>query len=132
MRVRQIIGLALVVLDLPILFIGLIDPLEGGIALLVGLLVGFVARLVSSVPVPRYSWIALAATFAIGIVALVIAIFAAPVETAEGVANPVLANSALRILVWVYRLGVLATLAGAVWYAVRIVQAMRQPTLTAD
>lgn len=130
MRARQITGLILVIVDLPILFIGLIDPLEGGIALLVGLLVGLVARLVSSVPVPRYSWIALAATLAVGILALVIAVFTPPVETTEGVANPVLANASLRVLVWVYRLGVLATLAGAVWYAVRIVQAMRQPAVT--
>ena len=130
MRARQIIGLVLVILDLPLLFVGLIDPLEGGIALVFGLLVGFAARLVSSVPVPRFSWIAIASTFAVGILALVIAIFTPPVETVEGVANPVLANTALRILVWVYRLGVLATLAGAVWYAVRIAQAMRKPEVT--
>ena len=130
MRARQVIGLVLVILDLPVLFIGLIDPLEGGIALLFGLIVGVAARLVSSVPVPRFSWIAIASTFAVGILALVIAIFTPPVETVEGVANPVLANTALRILVWVYRLGVLATLAGAVWYAARIVQAMRKPEVT--
>ncbi|MFM8240589.1 MAG: hypothetical protein ACKOMX_07910 [Actinomycetota bacterium] len=59
MRARQIIGLLLAIVALPFLVLGLIDPLEGGIALIVGLLLGVAVWLISKVPVPRFTWIAL-------------------------------------------------------------------------
>lgn len=87
MRARQIIGLLLAIVALPFLVLGLIDPLEGGIALIVGLLLGVAVWLISKVPVPRFTWIALAATIAVGALTLVLTL--PPVEVGpDMMANP--------------------------------------------
>ena len=78
MRPRLIAGLVLGVLALPIVFLGLIDPLEGGLALLLALTIGVVVRLLSGVPVPRLAWISMVATLAIGVLALALAIAGMP------------------------------------------------------
>lgn len=130
MRGSLIAGLVLAILDLPILFLGLIDPLEGGLALLVGLGIGVLVRVLTRVPVPRFTWIAFATTLAIGMLVLVLAVALPPVEVPEGAANPVGGRLPLALLNWVYRLGVLVTLGGGVYYIVRIVQAMRAPART--
>lgn len=128
MRARQVIGLALVIAALPLVFIGLIDPLEGGIALAAGLLLGLVAWLVSRVPVPRFTWISLAATLAFGALTLVLALTLPPVEMGpDTVGNPVVGRWYLAAMNWVWRIGVLVTFAGGIWYVVRIVQSLGRP-----
>lgn len=127
MRARLIIGLVLAIMDLPILFIGMIDPLEGGIALLFGLIIGVVVWVVTRVPVPRFTWIAFVATMAVGAITLILAVTLPPVQIDEGVANPVVGYPPLAMLNWGWRIGVLVTLGGAIWYIARIVQAMRKP-----
>ena len=128
MRARQVIGLALVIAALPLVFIGLIDPLEGGIALVAGLLLGLVAWLVSRVPVPRFTWISLAATLAFGALTLVLALTLPPVEMGpDTVGNPVVGRWYLAAMNWVWRSGVLVTFAGGIWYVVRIVQSLGPP-----
>lgn len=128
MRARQVIGLVLVIIALPLVVIGLIDPLEGGIALLAGLLLGLVAWLVSRVPVPTFTWISLAATLAFGALTLVLALTLPPVEMGPDMAaNPVMGRWYLAALNWVWRIGVLVTFAGGIWYVVRIVQSLGPP-----
>ena len=128
MRARQVIGLVLVIIALPLVVIGLIDPLEGGIALLADLLLGLVAWLVSRVPVPTFTWISLAATLAFGALTLVLALTLPPVEMGPDMAaNPVMGRWYLAALNWVWRIGVLVTFAGGIWYVVRIVQSLGQP-----
>ena len=128
MRARQVIGLVLVIIALPLVVIGLIDPLEGGIALLAGLLLGLVAWLVSRVPVPTFTWISLAATWAFGALTLVLALTLPPVEMGPDMAaNPVMGRWYLAALNWVWRIGVLVTFAGGIWYVVRIVQSLGPP-----
>ena len=128
MRARQVIGLVLVIIALPLVVIGLIDPLEGGIALLAGLLLGLVAWLVSRVPVPTFTWISLAATLAIGALTLVLALTLPPVEMGPDMAaNPVMGRWYLAAMNWVWRIGVLVTFAGGIWYVVRIVQSLGRP-----
>ena len=128
-RPRLIASLILGIITLPVLFLGLIDPLEGGIALLVALGLGVLVRLLSGVPVPRLAWIAMLVTIAVGIIALALAITGMPAETVQEVGpeatapNPL--NAGVRILVWVYRLGVLVVFIGAVIYLVRIARALR-------
>ena len=118
----------LVIVAMPFVFIGLIDPLEGGIALIAGLLLGLVAWLVSRVPVPVFTWVSLAATLAVGAVTLVLAVTLPPIEMGPDMAaNPVTGRWYLAALNWVWRFGVLVTLAGAIWYVVRIVQALGRP-----
>lgn len=129
MSSRLVVSLILGIIALPVIFVGLIDPLEGGLALLVAVGLGVAVRLLSGVPLPRLAWISMLATVGVGILVLVLVIFAVPSETVQEVGPEVTApnplNAGARILLWVYRLGVLLVLAGGVAYLVRIAQALR-------
>jgi hypothetical protein len=126
---RLVVSLILGIIALPVIFVGLIDPLEGGLALLVAVGLGVAVRLLSGVPLPRLAWISMLATVGVGILVLVLVIFAVPSETVQEVGPEVTApnplNAGARILLWVYRLGVLLVFAGGVAYLVRIAQALR-------
>jgi predicted membrane channel-forming protein YqfA (hemolysin III family) len=126
---RLVVSLILGIIALPVIFVGFIDPLEGGLALLVAVGLGVAVRLLSGVPLPRLAWISILATVGVGILVLVLIIFAVPSETVQEVGPEVTApnplNAGARILLWVYRLGVLLVLAGGVAYLVRIAQALR-------
>lgn len=128
-RSRLVASLILGIITLPVIVIGLIDPLEGGLALLVAVGLGVAVRLLSGVPLPRLAWISMLATVGVGILVLVLVIFAVPSETVQEVGpeatapNPL--NAGARILLWIYRLGVLLVLAGGVVYLMRIAQALR-------
>lgn len=128
-RPRLIASLILGIITLPVLFLGLIDPLEGGIALLVATGLGLAVRLLSGVPLPRLTWISMLATIGVGVLALLLAMAGMPAETVQEVGpeatapNPL--NAGVRLLVWAYRLGVLVVLIAAVIYLVRIGRALR-------
>lgn len=129
MRPRLITGLILGIVTVPVIVVGLIDPLEGGLALLVALGLAVAVRLLSGVPVPRLAWVSFAATLAVGALALVLAVVGMPTDVGQEVGPDVTAPNPLsagaRLLVWVYRIGVLVVLAGGVAYLVRIAQALR-------
>lgn len=128
-RPRIVASLAIGVLTLPVIFFGLIDPLEGGIALVLALGLGALVRLVSGVHMPRLTWISMVATLGVGLVALVLAMLSLPPSTVQEVGpeatapNPL--DASVRVLVWIYRLGVLVVLAGGVLYLVRLAQQLR-------
>jgi hypothetical protein len=71
MRTRQIVGLILGILTVPVLIVGLMDPIEGGVALLVGGALLVIVFLVSRVPVPRLLWIAWLSALAFGAASLI-------------------------------------------------------------
>ena len=120
-RTRHVIGLVLAVLTVPLVLIGLIDPLEGGVAMLVAGVLVLVTWLVSRVPVPRLEWIAWTATTGVAVVSVAIAsvLWSQGITQAEGLAWWMWA------LIGVYTIGVLVTLAGAVQYIVRHARALR-------
>lgn len=129
MHTRMVIGLVIAIIALPFLVFGLIDPLEGGIALLAAIALGIAAWLVSRVPVPRLAWIAALVTVVLGAITLGIAIFSLPVETApDTVAAPL--SGGLVVWNWLYRVGVLVTVAGWVIYLIRLVKSLRVPAVT--
>lgn len=129
MRPRLITSLILGIIALPVIFIGLIDPLEGGLALLLALGLGVAVRLLSGVPVPRLLWIAMVATLGVGVLVLALVIGGEASEAVQEVGPDVTApnplNAGARILLWVYRIGVLVALVGAIVYLVRIAQGLR-------
>lgn len=128
-RPRLMASLILGVIALPVIVIGLIDPLEGGLALLLASALGVAVRLMSGVPVPRIAWVSMLVTIGVGILAIVLAIAGMPTEAEQEVGPDVTAGNplggGLRILVWTYRLGVVCVLAGGVVYLVRIAQVLR-------
>lgn len=124
MRTRRIIAVVIAVLTVPVVVLGLIDPLEGGLALIAagGLVLG--TRLLARVNVPRLEWIAWAVAIGVGAGAILLAV-ALPQEarsTGEGglfSLSPVLITALLA-----YELAVMATIAGAVLYVVRLIRAV--------
>lgn len=125
MRTRRIIAIVLAFITLPLLVFGLIDPLEGGIALLAAIALGVVVWALARVPLPRLLWISLIVTVALGALTLGLAMLNIEEATGDGTAtNPVLPVIAL---LWAWRVGVLVVLAGAVLYIVRLFQSLRAP-----
>jgi hypothetical protein len=125
-KVRAITSIALAVVAAVIMVFGLIDPLEGGLALLVATALLIVVRLVSQVPLPKLTWIPLLTAIVLGVTTLALAIFASRPEAADGrVANPL--GGGVLVLLWGYRLAVLVAIVGMVVYLVRLIRAVRSP-----
>lgn len=129
MRTRRIIAAVLKFIALPLLVLGLIEPLEGGIALLAAIVVGLAVGALSRVRLPALLWISLLATVAVGVLTIGLAIIENPPGTMGGTAgNPVFP---LIALVWVWRAGVIIVAAGAVLYIVRLFRALRASSTSA-
>lgn len=107
MKARSFIGKALLVLVLPFVFLGLIDPLEGGLSLIVASLIYAVAFVLLKAAPSRWLWIPFAAALVTGIAAILWAIFAR-----EG-QQPGPLPPFLIYLLWGYRLAVGFALVGA-------------------
>ena len=128
MRTRRIIAVALAVLALPLLVLGLVDPLEGGIALLAAIAIGVVAWALSRVRPPALLWISLLATVAVGALTLGLAVIENPPGSEGGsAANPIFP---LIALLWAWRAGVLVVVAGAILYLARLFRSLQTSTST--
>ena len=125
MRTRRIVAIVMAFLTLPFLLSGLIDPLEGGISLLVAIVLGVVIWAAARVPVPKLLWISLIATVAVGALTLGVAALTVEEATGSGTAtNPILPVVGL---VWLWRIGVLVVMVGAIVYLVRLFRSLREP-----
>lgn len=133
MRTRRIIAIILTIAALPLIILGLIDPLEGGLALLGAIMLVLVAWALARVAVPRLAWIAGLVTVVIGATTLAIAIFAIP-SGPQPDPGTVMAPGVgmLRALNWVYRVGVVVTLAGVVVYVVRLFKSLSATSEAAE
>lgn len=123
MRSRLVLALVLSVAAVPFVLVGLIDPLEGGLALLLALVIGLAAWGLSGVRPPRITWLPFVITLGLAVVTLALALMHSSPSGEEGMPNAL--GVSLRVLIWVYRLAVVVTLMGAVVYVVRIAQALR-------
>lgn len=120
---RRVAAAVLAVPMVLALMLGLLDPLEGGMALLVGLALAAAVWALSRAPVPRWAWIAALAAVAFGAAALTWA-GASPDDDGNrsGVSGVV-----LGVLFVGYELAALTTLVGGVVFAVRVVREARGP-----
>ena len=121
MRLRRFSAIVLAALTLPVLMFGLIDPLEGGIALLVA--AGLVAATwwLSKIGIPRLEWASWTAAIVFGVVAIAWAVTLwSPAEraTGQGISMP----WPLLALLIAYELAVVSTLVGGVVYLVRLIR----------
>lgn len=114
---RRGVSIALAAVALLLTVVGLIDPLEGGIALLAAIALTVGARLTSRVPLPRLQVIGLTAAVVIGTV-LIIVVVVTVVPEPEPAGNPLVSVVAA---LWVYRAAVVVAIAGATQYLVRII-----------
>jgi hypothetical protein len=109
MEIRKITVRVLFALAVPFVFLGLIDPLEGGLALAVALLIYVAAFALSKQRPPKLLWIPFAVSLVVGASTLGLAI--ANLEFSqrpEGLPGPIIFG------LWGYRLAVAVTLAGAI------------------
>lgn len=131
MRTRRIVAIVLAFVALPILVFGLIDPLEGGLALLAGVALGVGVWALSRVPLPRLLWISLIATVALGAITLGLALALSPQESGPGAGGNPIAGGLIGLL-WLWRAGVVVVLAGAIVYLVRLFKSLREPDRTPE
>lgn len=116
MHIRQVIGLVLSIVTVPVLLLGLMDPVEGGMAMLVAGVLILVTFAVSRVGVPRLEWIAWFAAFVAGAGSLVAVAHYWPL-----VPYPWW----VWALVAVYEFAVAVTVAGGIVYVVRHARILR-------
>jgi hypothetical protein len=110
--VRIVLARILFILTIPIVFVGLIDPLEGGIALLLAGVVYFFAFQLAGYGPRKYLWVPYALSIAIGVITLIYAMASPPRVDGQDLAVPI------AVGVWIYRVAVLATLSGAITTAI--------------
>ena len=133
MRTRRVIAIILTIAALPLTIIGLIDPLEGGLALLGAIMLVLVAWALARVAVPRLAWIAGIVTVVIGATTLALAISATPSGPQPDPGTVMASGSGmLRALNWVYRVGVVVTLAGVAVYLVKLFKSLRATSEAAE
>ena len=118
---RKIIARALLIASLPLVFLGLIDPLEGGIALLLSLLTLSAAFLAAGYWPKKALWVPFVLAIAVGAIALLVAIFGIDRVDNEPPMFPLMA------LLWLYRVMVVVTLVGLVR---EVIRAFRGTTFT--
>jgi uncharacterized protein YqfA (UPF0365 family) len=116
MAKSKLISIILLGLNLPILFVGLIDPLEGGLALLLAGVVFAIALLVGRTKPPVYLWVSYLAAIVIGVLTIVAALTIGRQAPYEPL-NPI-----VRIGVWVYRLAVAGTLVSTVIFWIGLIR----------
>ncbi len=119
MSKREVVSIALLGLNLPIVFLGLIDPLEGGLALMLAGVVFAAALVIGKVKPPIYLWVSYAAALLIGILTIV----AALTIGREGPSEPM--NPTVLIGMWVYRFAVVATLVSSLVFLVAQIRSRR-------
>lgn len=110
---RRISSTILFFLAIPMVFLGLIDPLEGGLALVLALVIYLAAFSLAGHGPIKLLWIPFVSAVGIGAAVLVLAIFG---TNRVGEHAPFIP---LSIGNWIYRLAVLVALAGAVLTAVK-------------
>lgn len=123
---RKIAAIVLGAISVPLMVLGLVDPLEGGISLVAAIVLIVVARLLAATAAPRLLWIPSVVAVALGAAALAVALFSPPRVGADGTVTRS-GDLAVTMLVWGYRLAVLVVVAGAVLYVARLVRATRVP-----
>lgn len=111
MKVRSTIGKVLLVLVLPVVFLGLIDPLEGGLALIAATAIYAVAFVLLKAAPSKLLWIPFLATLVIGGATIIWAIFGRDQQEFGPIPPPVI------VALWLYRAAVVMALLGGLFTA---------------
>lgn len=112
-KVRSFSAKALLIAALPLVFLGLIDPLEGGIALLLALATLTMAFLLAGYRPRKLLWLPFVLAITVGIVTLLFAMFGLNRVDNQPPMIPLIA------LLWLYRALVVVTLVGLVLEVIR-------------
>jgi hypothetical protein len=127
MRTRRIIACVLAAVTVLVLLAGLIDPVEGGIALLVAAGLVLATWALSRLPIPRLEWMSWIAAVVVGAVAIGVGLLY-PEDQRPGGEGLFALPGVLIVLVLVYEAAALSTIGGGVLHVVRLVQSLRGAT----
>ena len=117
MKIRSVVAKVLFALAIPFVFLGLIDPLEGGVSLVVALGIYAIAFIVLRRKPAKTLWIPFLLSILIGAATLGFAVLNLEFSNKpEPLPGPVI------YALWAYRLAVAATLVGAI---VTLIQSFR-------
>lgn len=121
---KGLISKALLFVAIPALILGLFDPLEGGLGLLIATAIYTVAfGLIRSKP-PRTLWIPLASTVVFAALTVAVAVLVSETSQAEGLPGYLIA------MIVIYELGAFVTLLAGVHTAYRSLKPKVTPTST--
>jgi hypothetical protein len=126
MRLRLTIALVIQIIAILFSLRGWVDALQGGIAVLIVLLLTVAARLVGRVAIPKLTWISLTAAIvcSIATVSLLVYAYDPMASDSQFAVSPF--SSTISGLNIAFRVTAVAVMAGTVFYAVKIVDATRR------
>lgn len=120
MRLRLTIALVIQIIAILFSLRGWVDALQGGIAVLIVLLLTVAARLVGRVAIPKLTWISLTAAIVCSIATVSLLVYSYdPMASDSQFANSPF-SSTISGLNIAFRVTAVAVIAGTVFYAVRI------------
>ena len=120
MRLRLTIALVIQIIAILFSLRGWIDALQGGIAVVIVLLLTVAARLVGRVAIPKLTWISLTAATVCSIATVSLLVYAYDPLASDSQFAESPFSSTISGLNIVFRVAAVAVIAGTVFYAVRI------------
>lgn len=124
-RTRVIAAAVVAYLAAIVLIPGLIDPVEGSLPLIIGGALLLASWLIGRVHMPALTWMAWIVTFTSGAVTLVVVLIRQDFTSGSAGEGILSLHPAILIPLIVYELGVMVTIGGAVWNAVRLTRHAR-------
>lgn len=136
MKTRLTWAVVLSIVMTPLLAIGWIDPLEGLPLVVFGVALGVTVRLLSRVPIPRFTWISFVVVAGLMVVTVVIAGLQYSMNIAEQATDATVENpfaneftvAGIPVvigLLWLARIADLVMVAGLIVYTTKIIKARR-------
>ena len=129
MRLRLTIAMAIQLIAVLFSFMGWVDPLEGGAAVVIVGFLTIVTRFVGAVRVPKLTWMSIAGALILAVSTVAVLLAEAPTEP-DGVHVAADLPPTVIILLWLYRAAAVAVIAGTVFYAIRIWDERRKSAIS--
>ncbi len=126
MRLRLTIALVIQIIAILFSLRGWVDALQGGIAVLIVLLLTVAARLVGRVAIPKLTWISLTAAIVCSIATVSLLVYAYDPLASDSQFAESPFSSTISGLNIAFRVTAVAVIAGTVFYAVKIVDTIRR------
>jgi hypothetical protein len=120
MRLRLTIALIIQIIAILFSLRGWIDALQGGIAVVIVLILTMAARLVGRVTIPKLTWISLTAAIVCSIATVSLLVYAYDPLASDSQFAESQFSSTISGLNIAFRVASVAVIAGTVFYAIRI------------
>jgi len=126
MRLRLTIALVIQIIAILFSLRGWIDALQGGIAVVIVLILTMAARFVGRVTIPKLTWISLTAAIVCSIATVSLLVYAYDPLASDSQFAESQFSSTISGLNIAFRVTAVAVIAGTVFYAIKIVDTIRR------